>query len=65
MVPSITKSFVSIPDSKKLNDLWGQTDLGKTLKDPVMQPFSTDLRRQMQGRWSKFINSLGISFAGR
>jgi hypothetical protein len=61
MVPNITKSFVSIPDSKNLNDLWGQTDLGKTLKDPVMQPFSTDLRRQMQGRWSKFINSLGIS----
>jgi hypothetical protein len=61
MVPSITKSFVSIPDSKNLNDLWGQTDLGKTLQDPVMQPFSNDLRRQMQGRWSKFINSLRIS----
>jgi hypothetical protein len=61
MVPSITKSFVSIPDSKNLNNLWGQTDLGKTLRDPVMQPFSSDLQRQMQGRWSKFINSLGIS----
>ncbi len=61
MLPSITKSFVSIPDSKNLDDLWGQTDLGKTLRDPVMQPFSTDLRRQMQGRWSKFINSLGIN----
>lgn len=61
MVPSSAKSFISIPNSKTLNDLWGQTDLGKTLNDPVMQPFSTDLRRQMKGRWSKFVNSLGIS----
>ncbi len=61
MVPNITKSFVSIPDSKNLNDLWAQTDLGKAVRDPVMQPFSIDFRRQMQGRWSKFINSLGIS----
>jgi hypothetical protein len=61
MVPSNAKSFISIPNSKTLNDLWGQTDLGKTFNDPVMQPFSTDLRRQMKGRWSKFVNSLGIS----
>src|SRR3990170_873005 len=61
LLPDTTRGFVSAPVAKKLTDQFNKTQLGQLLKDPVMKPFTEDLRRQFDERWSNVRERLGLS----
>lgn len=61
LLPNTTQGVVSIPNMPKLREHWNKTQLGKLLKDPVMQPFIEDLRQQFQERWSGSKERLGLT----
>ncbi len=50
LLPSTTKSFVSVPDVQEFRRRWSETQLGKLGADPVMKPFAQDLQRQLRNR---------------
>jgi len=62
LLPATTKGYVSVADLEQLIEQWDQTQLGKLMKDPTMQPFVEDLKRQIKARLSKSGASLGISW---
>ena len=49
--PNSTKAFVSIGDAPKLAKNWETTQLYQLFEDPVMKPFSDDLKRQLEDKW--------------
>jgi len=61
LLPATTKGAVFIADCDKLSEQWNKTQMGKLLKDPVMEPFAKDLRRQFQDRWSGVHDRLGLT----
>ena len=61
LLPATTKGFLSITNLSDLSAHWNKTQLGQLMDDPVMQPFSEDLRRQMQERWSGLRDKLGLT----
>ncbi len=61
LFPDTTRGFVSAPNAKKLTEQFNTTQLGKLLKDPVMKPFTEDLRRQFDERWSNVRDRLGMT----
>ena len=48
LLPKTTKGYVSVPDLDKLLKSWDTTQLGKLMADPVMKPFTEDLKQQNQ-----------------
>ena len=48
VLPDTTRGFVSIPDFYRLQDDFDKTQIGQLLLDPVMEPFSKDLKRQLK-----------------
>ena len=60
--PDTTKGFLSVPDVNALRDSWNKTQYGQLLNDPLMKPFADDLRKQMQEKWLKTHERLGISW---
>ena len=63
LLPEATKGYVSVPDVDALIDRWNETPLGKMLNDPVMKPFTDDLRKQIKEKWAKSHARLGIAIA--
>jgi len=61
LLPATTKGFFSVTNLSDLSAHWNKTQLGQLMEDPVMRPFSEDLRRQMQGRWSGLRDKLGLT----
>jgi len=61
LFPDTTRGFFSAPVAKKLTEAFNKTQLGKLVKDPVMKPFTEDLRRQFDERWSNVRERLGLS----
>ncbi|HIQ21193.1 MAG TPA: hypothetical protein EYH34_08160 [Planctomycetes bacterium] len=61
LLPATTKAFVSVTSVEDLEARWEQTQLGHLMRDPVMEPFAQDLRRQFQDRWSKIHEKLGLT----
>jgi hypothetical protein len=61
LLPSSTKGFVSVPDVSQLIEAWHQTELGRLLDDPLMKPFSDDLRRQLKEKWARSHAKLGLT----
>lgn len=61
LLPASTTGYVSIPSVKDLLDAWRQTQIGRLLDDPIMQPFAEDLRRQLKEKWSQSHARLGLS----
>ncbi len=61
LFPDTTRGFLSAPNAKKLTEQFNKTQLGKLLKDPVMKPFTEDLRRQFDERWSEVRERLGMT----
>lgn len=47
LLPSATLAYVATQDVQALSDRFSQTQLGKLIDDPIMQPFIEDLRRQL------------------
>ena len=50
LLPSTTKGVILVTDAKNLSDTWQKTQLGQLMSDPVMKPFSEDIRRQFGDR---------------
>ncbi len=61
LFPETTRGFLSAPNAKRLTEQFNKTQLGKLFKDPVMKPFTEDLRRQFDERWSDVRERLGMS----
>jgi len=61
LLPATTKGAVFITNYQQLDAQWNKTQIGKLLKDPVMEPFAKDLRRQFQNRWSGVNDRLGLT----
>lgn len=61
LLPKTTKGALLIDDVDQLDRQWHETELGKLMADPVMEPFVRDLRRQLQERLSRFRERLGLS----
>lgn len=61
LLPDSTVGFLSVADVQKLLDQWNKMQLGQLAKDPVMQPFVKDVRRQFDERWGGLQERLGIT----
>src|SRR5262249_28279833 len=62
LLPSTTKGFLSIGDFEVLRDAWNKTQLGQLMQDPVMKPFADDLKQQLQSKWSRSHQKLGLAW---
>ncbi len=47
LLPATTTGYLSVPDVALMNSRWNETELGHLAADPVMQPFTEDLKKQM------------------
>ncbi len=61
LLPNTTKGVVLVTDAKNLSDTWQKTQLGQLMADPVMKPFSEDLRRQFGERFGQVNDRLGLT----
>ncbi|HYW79055.1 MAG TPA: hypothetical protein VE890_05730, partial [Thermoguttaceae bacterium] len=48
LFPSTTKGFVAVADVGLLEQQWNKTQLGQLMADPVMKPFTDDLRTKLE-----------------
>lgn len=61
LLPNTTKGYVSVPDVDALRAKWDETQLGALTRDPVMQPFVEDLRRQIRSKLDAAGYRLGLT----
>lgn len=61
LLPQNTKGFLCVTNITDLNAQWNKTQLGQLMNDPVMQPFSKDLNRQLQSRMAHLEDRLGLT----
>ncbi len=61
LFPSSTTAYVSVDNWPEMRESWNKTQLAELMKDPVMEPFSEDLKRQLDERFSVTQKRLGLS----
>jgi hypothetical protein len=61
LFPKSTQGFVAIANVEALIDHFNNTQLGKLASDPVMKPFTEDVKRQFESRWSNVHDRLGVT----
>ena len=61
LMPNTTQGFLSVTNVDALIDHYNKTQLGKMTADPVMEPFTKDIRRQFESRWSGVHMRLGLT----
>ena len=61
LLPDSTKGYLSVTDMKTLVDHWNQTQIGKLMRDPIMEAFRKDLERQFEQQWMGARDKLGFS----
>jgi hypothetical protein len=61
LLPDTTQGFAAISNVDTLSEHWHKTQLGQLMDDPVMKPFSEDLHRQFEDRWSAVHERLGLT----
>jgi hypothetical protein len=61
LLPDTTQGFFAISNVDILAKHWQKTQLGHLMDDPVMKPFTEDVRRQINQRWSNIHDRLGLS----
>lgn len=61
LLPDTTQGFFAISNVNKLDEHWNKTQLGHLMADPVMKPFTKDIRRQFEDRWSNIHERLGLT----
>jgi hypothetical protein len=61
LLPDTTQGFFGISNVDVLNEHWDKTQLGHLMADPVMKPFTKDIRRQFDSRWSRVHDRLGLT----
>ena len=48
LLPNTTQGFFAISNVDTLSDHWNKTQLGHLMADPVMEPFTKDIHRQIR-----------------
>ncbi len=61
--PAATKGFISVPNVDVLRAKWNETQLGQMTKDPAMEPFIEDLKKQLRDKLSQTGVKLGLTWA--
>ncbi|MGW8257015.1 MAG: hypothetical protein ACWGMZ_05990 [Thermoguttaceae bacterium] len=61
LMPENTRGFISITNLDVLIEHYNKTQLGKLTSDPVMDPFTKDVRNQFEKRWSAVHVRLGLT----
>lgn len=61
LLPNTTQGFFAISNVDTLSEHWNKTQLGHLMADPVMEPFTKDIRRQFEDRWSNVHERLGLT----
>ncbi|MBI2823626.1 MAG: hypothetical protein HYX69_02920 [Planctomycetia bacterium] len=61
LFPNSTRAFVSVVNVAKLVENWEKTQLYQLFEDPVMKPFTEDLRRQLDEKWLENHEKIGLS----
>lgn len=61
LLPDTTRGFIAITNVDTLIEHYNKTQLGKLTNDPVMEPFTKDVRRQFENRWSSVHARLGLT----
>lgn len=63
LLPDTVKGVILIPDVEELDEKWDQTQFGQMMKDPGMEAFMKDFRRQMQAKLDQAGIRLGVSMS--
>jgi hypothetical protein len=61
LMPSTSQGFLAVAHAENLIEHYNRTELGKLTSDPVMEPFTKDVRRQFESRWSGIHERLGLT----
>ena len=61
LLPDTTQGFFAISNVDRLSEHWDKTQLGHLMADPLMEPFTKDIKRQFEDRWSSIHERLGIT----
>lgn len=61
LLPNTTQGFFAIDSVERLSEHWNKTQLGHLMADPVMEPFTKDVKRQFEDRWSGVHERLGLT----
>ena len=61
LLPDTTQGFFAISNVDTLKEHWDATQLGHLMADPVMEPFTKDIHRQFEARWSSVHERLGLT----
>lgn len=61
LLPNTTQGFFAIDSIERLSEHWDKTQLGHLMADPVMEPFTKDVERQFEDRWSGVHERLGLT----
>jgi hypothetical protein len=61
LMPETTQGFFAISNIDVLSEHWNKTQLGHLMANKAMEPFTKDLRRQFEERWSSIHDRLGIT----
>jgi hypothetical protein len=61
IMSSSTRGFASVANAKQLEANWNKTQMGHLVKDEAMQPFVSDLKRQIERKLSDTRTKLGLT----
>jgi len=61
LLPDNTVGYVSVVDAPTLRTAWEKTPLHALLSEPIMEPFATKLRGQIDDRWASSHHRLGLT----
>ncbi len=61
LLPGTTQGMLVISNVDRLSEQWNKTQLGHLMAQPTMKPFTKDLRRQLDQRWSNIHERLGLT----
>lgn len=62
LFPATTKGYLSVPNLDTLETEFNKTQWGQMVSDPVMKPFADDLKRQLQQKWTRTHQKLGLTW---
>ena len=61
-LPNTTAAFLSLTDPPQFIEQFKKTQIGELVRDPVMEPFTKDLRRQFEDRIANLKDHLSLTW---